>query len=66
MVKRCLLCNNKIKKNENYCWRHDDKPVKIRYELTDFGEKLVPLVENMISRGQENLTEGSKDQAWVT
>jgi DNA-binding HxlR family transcriptional regulator len=44
----------------------DDKPVKITYELTEFGERLIPLVEEMISWGQENLTEGNKEKAWIT
>lgn len=44
----------------------DDKPVKITYSLTDFGERLIPLVEEMISWGQENLREGEKEEAWVT
>ncbi|QGA80699.1 winged helix-turn-helix transcriptional regulator [Candidatus Nanohalobium constans] len=43
----------------------DDKPVKITYDLTEFGEKLIPLVEEMISWGQDNLREGNKDEAWV-
>jgi DNA-binding HxlR family transcriptional regulator len=42
-----------------------EKPVKITYELTDFGERLVPLIEDMISWGQENLREGDKEEAWV-
>ena len=29
MVKRCPLCNNRTKDNEDYCWRHNDKPIKI-------------------------------------
>lgn len=44
----------------------DDKPVKITYELTGFGEKLLPLIEEMISWGQNNLKEGERDEAWVT
>lgn len=44
----------------------DAKPVKITYELTDFGEKLIPLVEEMISWGQDNLKEGEREEAWVT
>jgi DNA-binding HxlR family transcriptional regulator len=44
----------------------DDKPVKITYELTGFGEKLLPLIEEMISWGQNNLKEGDRDEAWVT
>lgn len=44
----------------------DDKPVKITYSLTKFGEKLVPLVEDMISWGQNNLREGKKEEAQVT
>ena len=44
----------------------DDKPVKITYSLTEFGEKIVPLVKEMISWGQDNLKEGSKDKAWIT
>lgn len=44
----------------------DEKPVKITYELTAFGEKLVPLIENMISWGQDNLKEGEKSEARVT
>lgn len=44
----------------------DDKPVKITYELTEFGRKLIPLVEEMISWGQDNLREGERDEAWVT
>ena len=43
----------------------DDKPVKISYSLTEFGEKIVPLVEEMISWGQDNLREGEKEEAWV-
>jgi DNA-binding HxlR family transcriptional regulator len=43
-----------------------DKPVKITYELTNFGQKLIPLVEQMISWGQDNLKEGDKEEAWVT
>ncbi len=43
----------------------DDKPVKITYELTEFGERLIPLVEEMISWGQENLKEGERDEAWI-
>jgi DNA-binding HxlR family transcriptional regulator len=44
----------------------DDKPVKITYELTGFGEKLLPLIEEMISWGQNNLKEGEREKAWVT
>ena len=29
MGKTCILCNNKIKKDEFYCWKHNDKPKKI-------------------------------------
>jgi len=43
----------------------DEKPVKITYELTEFGEKLVPLVKDMISWGQENLREGGREEALV-
>ncbi|MBC5793337.1 MAG: helix-turn-helix transcriptional regulator [Nanohaloarchaea archaeon] len=43
----------------------NEKPVKITYELTEFGEKLVPLIEEMISWGQDNLREGEKEEAWV-
>jgi DNA-binding HxlR family transcriptional regulator len=43
----------------------DEKPVKITYSLTDFGEKLLPLVEQMIEWGRSNLEEGSKEEAWV-
>ena len=43
-----------------------EKPVKITYELTDFGESLIPLVEDMISWGQENLREGEKEEARIT
>jgi DNA-binding HxlR family transcriptional regulator len=43
----------------------DEKPVRITYELTEFGEKLVPLVEDMVSWGQKNLKEGEKEKAWV-
>ncbi len=44
----------------------DSKPVRITYELTSFGEKLIPLVEEMVSWGQDNLKEGGKEEAWVT
>jgi len=44
----------------------DEKPVKITYSLTEFGEKLVPLVKEMISWGQENLREGNQEEALVT
>lgn len=44
----------------------DDKPVKITYELTGFGERLLPLIEEMVSWGQNNLKEGERDEAWVT
>lgn len=43
----------------------DDKPVKITYHLTEFGEKLIPLIEEMISWGQQNLREGGKEEARV-
>ena len=43
----------------------DDKPVKITYELTEFGEKLIPLVKEMVSWGQDNLREGDREEAWV-
>jgi len=43
----------------------DEKPVKITYELTEFGEKLIPLVKEMISWGQENLREGEREEALV-
>jgi DNA-binding HxlR family transcriptional regulator len=43
----------------------DDKPVKIKYSVTEFGEKLVPLIEKMISWGQGNLKEGEKEEAWI-
>jgi DNA-binding HxlR family transcriptional regulator len=43
----------------------NEKPVKITYELTEFGERLIPLVKEMISWGQDNLREGSREQAWV-
>ena len=43
----------------------DEKPVRITYELTEFGEKLIPLVEEMVSWGQKNLKEGEKEEAWV-
>lgn len=45
---------------------NDEKPVKITYELTGFGEKLLPLIEEMISWGQNNLKEGEREKAWVT
>ena len=44
----------------------DEKPVRITYELTDFGTKLLPLVKEMVSWGQDNLREGERDEAWVT
>jgi DNA-binding HxlR family transcriptional regulator len=50
------IINRKVKK---------EKPVKIKYEVTEFGEKMIPLVEEMISWGQDNLKEGDKDEAWV-
>jgi DNA-binding HxlR family transcriptional regulator len=43
----------------------DEKPVEITYELTDFGERLVPLIKDMVSWGQENLRECEKDDAWI-
>ena len=43
----------------------DEKPVKITYELTEFGEKIIPLVKEMISWGQENLREGDREEALV-
>ncbi len=43
----------------------NQKPVKISYGLTEFGERLVPLIEEMISWGQDNLKEGDKEEAWV-
>ena len=43
----------------------DEKPVKITYEQTEFGEKLIPLVKEMISWGQENLREGEREEALV-
>ena len=42
------------------------RPVKIRYELTDFGEDLIPLVEHMIEWGQNNLREGEQEEAWIS
>ncbi len=42
------------------------KPVKITYELTEFGERLLPLIEEMVSWGQNNLKEGEREKAWVT
>lgn len=44
---------------------NDEKPVKITYELTDFGERLIPLVKDMISWGQENLEEGNREEAKI-
>lgn len=44
----------------------DEKPVKITYELTEFGEKLMPLVEDMIAWGQDNLRKCEKEEAWVS
>lgn len=44
----------------------DEKPVMITYTLTEFGERLLPLVEEMIEWGRQNLEEGSKEEAWVT
>ncbi len=43
----------------------DEKPVKITYSLTGFGEKLVPLVKEMISWGEENLRACDREEAWV-
>ncbi|MFP4229893.1 MAG: winged helix-turn-helix transcriptional regulator [Candidatus Nanohaloarchaea archaeon] len=43
----------------------NQKPVKITYELTDFGERLIPLVKEMVSWGQENLREGDREEALV-
>jgi DNA-binding HxlR family transcriptional regulator len=43
----------------------NEKPVKITYEFTDFGERLVPLIEDMISWGRENLRKCEKEEAWV-
>lgn len=43
----------------------DDKPVKITYNVTEFGEKLAPLIKDMMKWGQDNLREGDKDEAWV-
>ena len=49
MVKTCLLCNNRIKENEAYCWVHNDKPKKINKKkvkkeseemLREYGKKL--------------------------
>ncbi len=44
----------------------EEKPVEITYSLTEFGERLVPLVHQMIEWGQDNLREGEKEEAWVT
>jgi len=44
----------------------DEKPVKISYELTDFGERLIPLIEQMINWGQGNLKEGDREEAWIS
>lgn len=44
----------------------DSKPVKITYELTDFGQRLIPLIEEMIAWGQDNLREGDKEEARIT
>lgn len=44
----------------------DEKPVKITYSLTEFGEKLLPLVEDMIEWGRDNLKEGAQEEAWIT
>ena len=43
----------------------DEKPVKIIYSLTDFGEKLMPLVQEMLSWGQDNLREGNRGNARI-
>jgi len=43
----------------------NEKPVKITYGLTEFGERLIPLIEDMISWGQDNLKEGDKETALV-
>lgn len=44
----------------------ETKPVEITYSVTEFGEKLIPLIEEMISWGQGNLKEGEKEEAWIT
>jgi len=33
----------------------DDRPVKVEYELTEHGESLAPVVEEMVSWGEEYL-----------
>ena len=43
----------------------DEKPVKITYSLTEFGEKLIPLIKQMVSWGQNNLREGDREEALV-
>lgn len=43
----------------------EEKPVKITYSLTKFGEKLLPLVEEMIQWGRNNLEEGTKKNALI-
>ncbi|MFB6192621.1 MAG: winged helix-turn-helix transcriptional regulator [Candidatus Nanohaloarchaea archaeon] len=43
----------------------NEKPVKTVYSLTDLGEKVVPLVEDMMEWGQKNLEEGSKEKARI-
>lgn len=44
----------------------DDRPVKITYSLTEFGEKIIPLIEEMITWGQDNLEEAEKEDALIT
>lgn len=44
----------------------DEKPVRITYALTDFGEKLLPLVKEMIQWGRDNLEECEKEEALIT
>ena len=43
----------------------ESKPVIIKYSLTDFGERLVPIIEEMINWGRDNLREGDKQESWV-
>ncbi|MEZ3118072.1 winged helix-turn-helix transcriptional regulator [Halobaculum sp. MBLA0147] len=43
----------------------DDRPVKVEYELTDYGESLRPVIEQMVSWGEQYLRDADSPEESV-
>jgi len=65
MVKTCLLCNNRIKEDEDFCWIHNDKPVKINKKrekkeikemLREYGKKFKTGYLNQLTKFRDDVS----------